>query len=922
MGTVGLSFGSPTSGAGFNVSQTVSEIVGNLQNVETPWKNQLTSLESQDSVLSNLGTLFSNLANDMSSLTDFNGVLAQKTGSSSDTNVLELASASSSATAGTHTVTVNHLAQTSSGYLATVASSSSTLSGSITLQVGDGDAETFMIGAAPSSSASNTTYTGSGNDTLSALASAINGSNVGITANIEGDSNGSWLSLTSNISGASGNITVSQNSIVGTGKLLTYSGTAGTGTAGSQGATASSGSLQGVGSSDTLSGSISIQVGDGSAVSISMTQVSASTGGATVADLAQYLQTNDSSLVSAATTTNTDGTVSLALTSATAGSAGTLSVNSSLADTSSSALGYTSAVTGEDADLTIDGKANISSASNTVSNLIPGLTFQLLSSSSTPVQIVIGNDNTDVESTVNQFVSDYNSLVSALNTQEGIDSSGNPEPLFGSPSLSLLQQELLGGMNELSPSGYLDSVSTNGGTTLSGSMTINLGNGTQEIIQIGPGTSGDGTFYTGSNPDFNTLEGLAAAINSAAGDTAVAYSGVAGGTSGTITSSDVSLLTGATPQLCGELTFQVGGAASQTISMDDVETAEGGTTLADLESYINTNSSTLGLTASAIADNGSSSTLTLSSSDGEALNVTSGLAIPGSGVTASVVTANGESSLALVNLASGTNGALSAISSIEANTPSELNYQDSGYSGTSPDTGTLGSVQNSGDTLGGYLTIQVGNGVRQTIHVGDSSTPATLSGLASAINVAQLGVSAQVNETGTGLTFTSATSGSAGTLTITSNVYDASNRSATSLNYNDSSDIDSLTALGISVNNDGSLTFDANTLDSLLNTDYSGVVSFFQDANSWGAAFSNMLEGAGTGSSTGVLKLAQNANSSVESSLNANISKEESLISAQQTSLTAELNSANEILQELPSQLDSVNELYSAITGYNENQNG
>ena len=39
MGTVGLSFGSPTSGAGFNVSATVAEIVGNLENVETPWKN-------------------------------------------------------------------------------------------------------------------------------------------------------------------------------------------------------------------------------------------------------------------------------------------------------------------------------------------------------------------------------------------------------------------------------------------------------------------------------------------------------------------------------------------------------------------------------------------------------------------------------------------------------------------------------------------------------------------------------------------------------------------------------------------------------------------------------------------------------------------------------------------------------------------
>ena len=70
------------------------------------------------------------------------------------------------------------------------------------------------------------------------------------------------------------------------------------------------------------------------------------------------------------------------------------------------------------------------------------MTFQLLAPSATEtgntleqVQVVIANDNTTVESTVNQFVSDYNSLISAVNTQEGDDSSGNPEPLFGSPTL-------------------------------------------------------------------------------------------------------------------------------------------------------------------------------------------------------------------------------------------------------------------------------------------------------------------------------------------------------------------------------------------------------------------------------------------------------------------------------------------------------
>jgi flagellar hook-associated protein 2 len=64
------------------------------------------------------------------------------------------------------------------------------------------------------------------------------------------------------------------------------------------------------------------------------------------------------------------------------------------------------------------------------------------------------------------------------------------------------------------------------------------------------------------------------------------------------------------------------------------------------------------------------------------------------------------------------------------------------------------------------------------------------------------------------------------------------------------------------------------------------------------------------------------SDSNIESTLNADISKEESMISAQQISLTTELNTANQIMQELPTQLQGVNELYSAITGYGQNQNG
>jgi flagellar hook-associated protein 2 len=908
MGTVGLSFGSPTSGAGFDVSATVAQIVGNLQNVETPWKTQLTKLESQDTAISSLGSLMSSLSNDMSALTDFQGVMALKLGQSSDTNVLELTAATSSATSGTHTVVVNSVAQTSSGYLAEVTNFSATLSGSITLQAGGGTTETFVIGTQPDSGAAgNTVYTGSGADTLSDLASAINSSGVGVTANVESDSTGSWLSLTSGISGAGGNITVSSNSIAAGGQVLGYSGAAGTDASGSNGTTTSSGTLAGVGSSDDLSGTISIQVGNGAPLSVTMDEVKDATGGSTIGDLVTYLQDNDSSVVDAEAVTNSDGTVSLSLTSQTAGSAGTLAVNSSLIDTGPNTLGYTSGVTGSDAILTIDGKSNIHNSSNTVSNLIPGLTFQLLAASSNPIQVVIGNDNSGVESTMNQMVNDYNSLISAMNTQEGNDISGNPEPLFGSPTLSLLQQELLSSLNMENPDGYVDSVSSAAGATVSGSINLSLAGG---IPLYYSGTAGvDATDGAAAQTSAGTLAPI-----TNAGDT-----------------------------LSGSITITVGSGKAQTITLDSSDN-----TLAGLEQAIN-NTAGIGVTASVVTNaDGSSSlslvsgtsgfagTLTVDSSIADTSvqtiqvpttsgnNTLSGLAdainASHSGVTAAVVTNNGESTLTLISQTEGVNGALKVSSALTASTPTALGYSDGGSTtSTTEDTGMFGTVLAADDILSGSLTIQVGNGDPQTITLDSSDN--TLSGLMSAIN-GLTGVSAALNSTGTALVLTSGTDGTDGALAVTSNIYDTSNRITSTLSYNTSSDITNLTSLGISVNNDGSLAFDANALDSVLNTDFSSVVGFFQNLDSWGMTFSNMLDNAGSGSSTGILSLAQKANSGTESTLNADISKEEGLISAQQTSLTAELDSANEVMQMLPSQLQGINELYSAITGYNQGTNG
>jgi len=561
MGTVGLSFGSPTSGTGFDVSATVSQIVSNLQQVEMPWKNQLTALKSQDTALSSLGTLLSAVSTDLNTLTDFTGVMAQKTGSSSDTNVVQLTSASSSAIAGTHTITVTSLARTSSGYLTALTNASDQLSGSISIQVGNGIAHTINVS--------------SSNSTLAGLAASINSAGIGVSARVLTDANGSRLSLVSGTSGGQGNLIVSP------------------------------------------------------------------------------------------TLTDTSNT--------------------------SASLTYKSVIPGADALLNVDG-VDLSSASNTVTNLIPGVTFQLLAPSSTnsdgsleQVQVIIGNDNSGVETAINQFVTDYNALIAAINAQQGKDSSGNAEPLFGSPTLSLLQQQMMAAANTQNPNGYLDSVVY--GSTLSGSIAIKVGSATAQTINV-------------PNAD-TSLAGLAGAINAA-----------------------------------------------------------------------------------------------------------------NMGVTAAVVTTHGESTLTLQSQTAGVAGALDVQANLTAN---------------------------SGST--------------------DSS-----------------------------------------------------------LNYNSSSDISTLANLGITVStkDDGTLTFNQSTLDAALNSDFRGVLGFFQNANSWGQQFSTILNSAGTTSTTGVLALAEKSNSAIESSLNAQVTKQDASIATQQKKLTAELNQANQILQQLPNQLNGMNELYSAITGYNQ----
>lgn len=311
MGAVGLNFGSATSGQGFDVTSTVSQIVTNLQSVEAPWKSQLTKLTSQDTQLTSLGSQLSALSTDLQNLTDYSGVLASKQGSSSDSSVLSLTTAATTATAGTHSITVQSLAQTSTA-ASSVMAASDTLSGSIQILAGPGTARTIQVDDA--------------HPTLADLAIAINTAGIGVRATVLTDTLGVRLSLVSSTDGA----------------------------------------------------------------------------------------------------------------------AGTLTVSSQLTDvTSASGITLRTIQDGKDASMLVDG-VQLTSASNSVTDAIPGVTFQLLSVPETAknVQVVIANDTVSVASAVSTLVADYNKVLQSINTQEGKDSSGNAEPLYGSTLLARVQQSL------------------------------------------------------------------------------------------------------------------------------------------------------------------------------------------------------------------------------------------------------------------------------------------------------------------------------------------------------------------------------------------------------------------------------------------------------------------------------------------------
>jgi flagellar capping protein FliD len=97
------------SGQGIEVSSLVQEVLSESSGQLTEWQNEQSTLQTQARDLTSINTDLSSLATAVQAFDDPLGALTQLTATSSDSSVLT-ATASSTATTGTHEIVVNNLA--------------------------------------------------------------------------------------------------------------------------------------------------------------------------------------------------------------------------------------------------------------------------------------------------------------------------------------------------------------------------------------------------------------------------------------------------------------------------------------------------------------------------------------------------------------------------------------------------------------------------------------------------------------------------------------------------------------------------------------------------------------------------------------------------------------------------------------------
>jgi len=158
----------------------------------------------------------------------------------------------------------------------------------------------------------------------------------------------------------------------------------------------------------------------------------------------------------------------LAIVSKISGAPGNLAITGSLHQINNAAINFHQALAGTNAVLTVDG-VPVSSAGNTVNNVIGGVTLNLVSpTGNTPTSLTVAPDTSSITLAINNFVTSYNTAINSLNSQFQVGAGGIGGPLSADGSARDAQQQLL--------SAITYSTSGTGGAVNLTSIGINVNN--------------------------------------------------------------------------------------------------------------------------------------------------------------------------------------------------------------------------------------------------------------------------------------------------------------------------------------------------------------------------------------------------------------------------------------------------------------
>jgi len=372
-----------------------------LQTQEAAYQVKLTAYSSLQGSLKDV----KNAARNLDTSSDITSYAA----TSSNTSTLT-ASAERTAVAGSYSVTVNSLAAvhklTSTGFSPTEAVGK----GTIQLKMGSSAAVNIAVGAT---------------STLSNIATSINAADTGIYASVVNDGTNSFLSLTGKQTGAANviSLTVTEDGTTDP-KLAANLDSSGLSRLAY---TTSATSYKGVSGSGAVDG-----------LTINGSPVTAST------DMAGLIANINSGVLGVTATLQTDGSLLLNNVTGSDITIGGTTTNSGLtAGTYSGTKNLAQLQGAANADITVDGVKNISRASNTITDVIGGVTLKLKAKDTVPTTVEVERNDELFTTRLNAFLDAYNGLMDSMNNLQSYDKQTKATgTLFGDSTTRRIQSEV------------------------------------------------------------------------------------------------------------------------------------------------------------------------------------------------------------------------------------------------------------------------------------------------------------------------------------------------------------------------------------------------------------------------------------------------------------------------------------------------